>query len=133
MIDTNEYSEAIVEVLDVIQHMDEYEIDKIPLEFIKTLNEKKSSTYKSKIDFTKSLQENELKHTTKVILTLIYRDYICTTEERKELDQLLKKTEEYKADIFEHKIEKTENELKLIPIERKKNLFQKIFDKLLRR
>ena len=90
---TKEYSEAIVEVLDVLRNLDEETISRIPLSFIRSLNEKKSKTYKSNIDFSKDLKENELKHQTKVILALIYRDYICETEEeREEFDSKLLKS-----------------------------------------
>lgn len=132
MINTKEYSEAIVEVLDIIKHMDEDVIELIPIEFIKRLNEQKSSTYIANIDYRKPLEENDLKHTTKVLLALIYRDYICTDDEREDFDGILKENENkrYNPNIFENK---KESELRLVPVEIKKNIFQKIVDKLFKR
>ena len=37
------------------------------------------------MDYSKSINEQDLLHETKTILSLIYRDYICTPEERKML------------------------------------------------
>lgn len=133
MIDTKEYGEAIAEVIEILQNMDDYYIEKIPLEFIRSLKEKKSPTYEPKIDFTKELNENELKHQTKVILALIYLDYLCETEEeKKEFRRLLKNPQENTTDIFNKDVIQDEN-LDLIPFEEKKSLFQKILNKIFKR
>ena len=39
------------------------------------------------IDYSKSINEQKLLKDTRVILSLIYRDYICTKEEREEIDE----------------------------------------------
>lgn len=131
MIDTKEYSEATVEVIDIIQHLDEDIIEKIPTEIIKKLNEKKSTTYESNIDFKKPLEENNLKPTTKVMLALIYRNYICTTEKQKELDKMFEENQEkkYNKNIFKN----SGTELRLVPVKEKKNIFQRIIEKLFKR
>ena len=61
MINTKDYSEAITEVLDIIKHLDEEQIEQIPLDFIKMLKERQSTTYIPNIDYTKPLLENKLK------------------------------------------------------------------------
>ena len=77
MITSKDLSEAAVDVLEIIKYMDDSLINEIPLDFIKNLKQKSSKTYKSQIDFSKPLEENELSYTTKVLLTLLYRDYLC--------------------------------------------------------
>ncbi len=131
MIDTKEYSEATVEIIDIIQHLDEDIIEKIPTEIIKKLNEKKSTTYESSIDFTKPLEENNLKPTTRAMLALIYRNYICTTEKQKELDKMFEENQEkkYNKNIFKS----SDTELRLVPVKAKKNIFQRIIEKLFKR
>ena len=131
---TKEYSEAIVEVLDVLRNLDEETISRIPLSFIRSLNEKKSKTYKSNIDFSKDLKENELKHQTKVILALIYRDYICETEEeREEFDSKLLKSYKNADEIFTNKQETINTQNKMILYEQESNFFKKIINKLFNR
>ena len=135
MINTKEYSEAAAEVLDIIRHMDDEMIEMIPLDFIKSLKEKKSETYVSKIDFTKEIEENDLKYATKVILTLMYRDYFCDEEEKKELDKILKinadeKSKKYDVELFKNKNVDNEEEKQLIKIEKEENFIKKILHKL---
>ena len=131
---TKEYSEAIVEVLDVLRNLDEETISRIPLSFIRSLNEKKSKTYKSNIDFSKDLKENVLKHQTKVILALIYRDYICETEEeREEFDSKLLKSYKNADEIFTNKQETINTQNKMILYEQESNFFKKIINKLFNR
>ena len=139
MINEKEYSEAIVEVLDILKHLDDSILDQIPLDFIKALNSQKSATYVSTIDFTKPLNENNLKHTTKVILTLMYRDYLCANKEKEELIKQLSKNEElkntnYNTDLFKNKTSISDlpkEDLSLIDV--KKNIFQRILDKIFKR
>ena len=43
------------------------------------------AAWRGRIDFTKKLNDMELLKETRVLLSLIYRDFVCTDEERKEL------------------------------------------------
>ena len=136
MIGTKEYGEAAVEVLDIIKHMDEDQIDLIPLDFIQKLKEKQLEGYNANIDYTKPLEENTLKHTTKVMLALIYRDYLCTTDEEKiEFNNTLKNQsyKKFNTNMFEKRVEDTDSQLKLVPVEKKKSIFEKIFYKFFKK
>ena len=136
MIGTKEYGEAAVEVLDIIKHMDEDQIDLIPLDFIQKLKEKQLEGYNAKIDYKKPLSENTLKHTTKVMLALIYRDYLCTTDEEKiEFNNTLKNQsyKKFNTNMFEKRVEDTDSQLKLVPVEKKKSIFEKIFYKFFKK
>ena len=134
-MNTKEYSEATSEVLEIIKYLDDDEIAKIPLDFIQKLNQKKSDTYIPNIDFTKPLEENNLRRETLAILGIIYKDYLATDEERIEFEAILDENSKinYKENIFDKKEkDNIENSL-LVPIEKKKNVLQRFFDKLLKR
>lgn len=132
MIETKDYSEAISEVLELLQLADEEIIKKIPLEVIQKLNKGKSDTYKSKFDEMHEIEEKDLNPKAKAILAFLYRDYICTEEERREFDKILQENskiqeEKYSIKKFEQKeVEQINN----LPVEVKKSFIQKIFEKL---
>ena len=52
-----EYSEAIVEVLEILEYSDDSIIEKIPKELIEFWQRNKSTTYKPKLDHDKSINE----------------------------------------------------------------------------
>ena len=49
------------------------------------LNRLKDNNYIPNIDFNKSLQEQKILRETRIILALIYRDYLCPQNERQQL------------------------------------------------
>ena len=73
------------EVYDIIHHMEKDLFDKIPKSFIQLIEQNIDKNFKVNIDYSKSINEQELQRGTRVILSLIYRDYLCSEEERKEL------------------------------------------------
>ena len=92
---TKEYSEALVEVLEIINCLDENERKKIPDEIIKFYEENKSTTYKPILDLNSDNISNAiLKNKTREILAGIYIDYLCDNEDqKKEYIKELRKTE----------------------------------------
>lgn len=102
---TKELKYSVSEVLDVLKHMDEDDINKIPLDIIKYLNENKDTEYVSTIDFTKSLQESTLSHKALSILAYIYKEYLCTPEEKSDFDKILQNNQK--------EFEKTSNDINL--------------------
>lgn len=137
MIDENEYKKAVSEVLMILQYSDEEIIEKIPLEVIKKLKQDKSSTYNPDIDFIKNLDINNLRKETLTLLASLYRDYICTEEEREEIDEILEKSSKVKCkneDMFENKQKTEENKPnELMVLEQQKTLWQKIVEKLFKK
>ena len=87
-----EYEEAFVEVDEIIKLMPVDLSSKIPLKFRQVISENKAKDYKIKIQ--EPLENQKLKEETIVILGLIYRDFLCTPEEREKLQ--LKDAEELK-------------------------------------
>ena len=139
---TEEYKNALVEVLDILKHADEEFIEKIPTELIKKMNAEKSTTYIPKIDYKKDLQDNELLPATKAILTVLYEDYICTDEEKLELKEIRKENEnkkeklaeeKYGNDIFKNKVQKEEKGQQLVLVPEKKSFIQKFLERIFKK
>ena len=80
-----EYREAFTEVNVIIQLMPEELVDKIPSKFRVMLEEEEDKDYYPNIK--EPLEEQKLKEETIIILGLIYRDFLCSPEERKELQE----------------------------------------------
>ena len=64
----------------------------IPLRFMKFLRENMDSTWRSNVDFSKKLNDMDLLRDTRVLLSLVYRDFLCSPEERKKLIDADRKT-----------------------------------------
>ena len=132
------YSEAAVEVLDILEHTIEEEVNKIPKKFIEFLEENKSKTYISKLDHTKEIKDMELKPETEAILGLIYMKYWANEEEKEKFKEKIKTNEK----LYQEKLRKEYNVEKLfkpkesteetkLSIEVKQKTFlQKIIDKI---
>ena len=89
-----EYSEAIVEVLEILQYSDSDIIEKILKKLIEFWQRNKSTTYKPNIDHEKTINEMKLKKKTKSIITMIYLNYLCNEEEKNNINLILKDNEE---------------------------------------
>ena len=89
-----EYSEAIVEVLEILQYSDDNIIKKIPKKLIEFWQRNKSTTYKPNLDHSKSINEMDLKKKTKSIISMIYLNYLCDDEEKNNIKLILKDNEE---------------------------------------
>ena len=91
-----EYEEAFAEVDEILQLMPPDLLIKIPLQFKKIISEKKAKDYKPNLK--EPIEEEQLKYETRVVLGLIYRDFLVTPEEREELQvkdaEELRKAEE---------------------------------------
>ena len=85
-----EYSEALSEIDDILNHLNKDLIDKIPQKFKKFVSSNKSKTYKPVFDHTKSLKDLHLKEKTVFILSVIYMNFLCDEESKKEYIKTLK-------------------------------------------
>lgn len=87
------------EVYDIIYKMNLY--NRIPENFIELIKANRDVQYKVNIDYSKNINEQKLQKGTRVLLALIYRDFLCSSEKKQEL---IKKDKE--------ELSKIENELK---------------------
>lgn len=137
-----EYSEAMVEVLDILDNSDDAIYEKIPKHLIGFWQKNKSSTYKPKLDHSKPINEMILKDKTRDIITMIYLNYLCDDIERENTikdirlnEQIYQEElrEKYNPnDIFKKRNqEKNEDTIKdLVVVKAKESIFTKIINSI---
>lgn len=77
--------QAYAEVYQVILHMEKGLQIMIPRKFVQFLRKNMDTQWGRNLDFTKNLNDMDLLQETRVLLSLVYRDFICSPEERMEL------------------------------------------------
>lgn len=137
---TQVYREAFTEVSEILKYLSEDLLNKIPKEFIDNIKENMSTSYILKYDNTKGINEQNLKQETRAILSVIYRDYICDEEIKKEIIQkdrkewfdLETKKEHGNIDVFPQKPIKNLNtkENEALQVVKKQNIIIKIIEKI---
>ena len=132
------YGKACKEVYIILQSLGDEIICKIPKKVIKFIEENMDKDYWFTIDSSIPIESQNFLEETLVIISLIYRDYICTPAEKemlilqdknkiKEAEKLL--NEKYNNDnLFNKKVPKKEN----IYLTEKEdnNILKKIFNKI---
>ena len=86
---TKEFAEASAEINEIFKYLPKEEVEKIPSKLREFFKEVSSKDYVTNINPDLPLDAQEIKEKTKDIIALIYRNYWCSEEERKELDQKL--------------------------------------------
>lgn len=145
MID-NTYQNSLQEVYIILQNTEDELLKKIPTSFMDFIKTNRNIDYKTNIKQEIELDKQSLLKETENILSLIYRSYWATDEEKKEFAQKdqteaieaeKKKKEEYSGRdndaIFEERKEsnKTSFDNSLMVI-KKENFFQQLFHKIVR-
>ena len=140
----NTINQAFTEVYDVINHMEIEMQEKIPQKFINLIKENRDLDYKLNINYKEDIKKQLLKES-KVILSLIYRDFLCSKEKKEKLLQLdleeIRReekilSEKYEIDFEKRKkekigktIEKTKEQDEKLPIKvEKEKWYKKIFE-----
>lgn len=136
------YKNGLAEVDMILNYADDESLNKIPESLKKFIKENKSD-YTAKINPEKDLEEQNLLYETKVILSVLYRDYWASYDERElllknEKSELMqiedKKQETYNYDsLFKRnnsKIEENFEEIKSLVV--RENLIKKILNKIKR-
>lgn len=146
---TMEYRQSLTELNTIIHYMDIEYLKKLPQKFIEFINSNMDKDYIPNIDKNTPINEQNLKNDTKVLLSLLYRNYWCDREKKITLIQedLVAKNnyekelrEKYNPDnIFKNKSNvaemnkeptKEEKHTELIEYKEQK-WYQKIFAKIL--
>ncbi len=136
------YAEASVEVLDILEHMNANDLARVSNKFIDFLKENASKNYICNLDYSKKLNDMELKKETRGLLALMYEKYWCPEEEKEELKKKFYENEKkYQEELREkynpdnifskspdNIIEPENNEIQLI--EYKESVFRKILNKI---
>ena len=99
---TLEYKQSLKEVNTILNLMGKEYINKLPNKLLKFIRENMDKTYISEINVNTPINEQILKKDTKILLSLIYRNYWCSEEKKKlllEEDEYLKS--EHEKEIYE--------------------------------
>lgn len=116
---TKEYAMAYTEVVEILKHVSDEDVKKIPEEKLEFYKSNMDNEYKYKIDITKKFEEQEMSDITKAILANIFRDYWATPYQKerilaKEKYDLNKLEEEKETNIIQIIYLKTTKEYKQI-------------------
>lgn len=134
------YRNGLAEVDMILNYADEESLSKIP-ESLKQFIKENKSDYITNINPEKDLKDQDLLYETKVILSVLYRDYWASSEERRKLLEYEKaeltnienrKNEKYNYNnLFKNKnneIGTNVKEIKSLVV--KQNLIKKILNKM---
>ena len=94
-----EYSEAAVEVLDILDNTKKSDLEKIPLDFLRFLTDIASDDYVVNLDHSKPIYEMDLKDKTKELLGFIYINWWCNKEDKKNYAKKIKEIEIKKEEL----------------------------------
>ena len=139
MTDSQEINDIAKETIYVLKNFNPTFTSKISKRILKDLEElAKTSKKEVKIDKTKSLKDQNILQVTKDMIALLYYNYIALPEEKKEIIQKWNENEaryqerlrrKYNLDnVFKKENTKENNNTSMI--EDKKNIFQRIFEKI---
>ena len=138
----NTYKNAFKEVYEILQNSEESLVKQVPQKFINFLLDNMNKDYTSNINAKISIDKQSILPETENILSLIFRSYWATDEEKleflaKDTQELFQEEENKKKkfkninEIFEKKQNINNititNDLMVIP---KKNFIQKLFKKI---
>lgn len=140
------YSNSFTEVYYILQNTERELVNKIPLKFVNFLKDNMNSSYIPNIKTDVPIDQQNILEETEAILSLIYRSYWATDEEKKEFaitdkkdfinNEILKK-ENYKGkdiyNLFKNKGNLNDIVLldSLVTI-KKENFIKKFFNKILK-
>lgn len=134
MIDEN-YKKAFKEVYEILSNTDEKLIKKIPIKFMEFIKNNMDYGYKTNIKLDENIDKQNLLKETEAIISLIYRSYWSTKEEKRDFKEKesIKNKKEYKdiKEIFEKR--KNINKISLdnnLMIVYKENIWDKIKNKI---
>lgn len=101
------YRNALSEVNAILINSNQNIINMIPDKFLDFVKNNMNQAYEIQIDLEKGILEQNISNEAKSIVALIYRDYICSADERKillEKERInLKKREELERKKYEIK------------------------------
>ncbi len=130
----NLYRRAYTEVLEIINHLSEEELKKIPKKKLDFYEKNKDQEYNFTINPSIDLEKQNISPNANAILVSLYRDYFATEKQKKVLKNLLYKNQErlerekYQKynpnNIFAHKVDKntinnSKQEVDLVEIKNK--------------
>lgn len=137
------YPKAYKEVLEILKHMPEDDVKKIPKELLETFEYKKDIAYNFYINENQDFSKLKILDETEAIMINIFTDYWATQEQKEKIiakqrydNQAMeeRKQKTYNVDnLFKNKTEEIIDERELqensnLPIEYKQRFYQKFID-----
>ena len=132
----NSINNAYAEVYDIILHLNNNLKSKIPSKFIEIIKENRNMNYSVNIDYSKKIVEQNILYDTKVILSVIYRDFLVDRETKiklKKEDELLTEKNYNYNDLFKNnknEAERTEIKENVSLVQYKENVFVRFWNKI---
>lgn len=147
---TLEYRQSLTELNTILNYMDIHYVKRIPKRFIDFVTSNMDSEYEPSISQDKPINQQELKKHTKVLISILYRNFWCDNETKeilrlKDIIAEKKRREKYnnmysvdmlfnRKKVEDSQVEKVEEvaqeNTQLITVEKQK-WYQKIFSKIL--
>lgn len=138
-IDEIEYRKAFKEVYEILKYVSDEDLKKIPSEILIMIKENMQLDYNYKMNDICDFQNQEISEIAKAILSIIYRDYWATKEEKnniriqefneRNIIEQEKRKEYNPDDIFKKNKAKTNNTTENIQLVKyKENIFIKIIN-----
>ena len=126
------YTKALTEVDEVLNYLDVKLLNKIPETFKNFIKNSKNKMYKYQYNKEKTLYEQELSKEAKAIISLIYRDYICDSQEKNQLvqEEKINMQNEFKVKEIETIKNDVKTETKAIAIIEKESFWKKVINKM---
>ena len=126
------YTKALTEVDEVLNYLDVKLLNKIPETFKNFIKNSKNKMYKYQYNKEKPLYEQELSKEAKAIISLIYRDYICDSQEKNQLvqEEKINMQNEFKVKEIETIKNDVKTETKAIAIIEKESFWKKVINKM---
>ena len=121
---------AFSEVYEIIMNLEPELYNKIPKHFVENIKRKKDNNYECCIDYSKDLNAQPLLKETRVLLSLIYRDYLCDKAEKMFLlnkEELALKNIYSYDNLFKNRKKSNQPETYLIEV-RKEKWYKKLFN-----
>ena len=100
---SNEYGEAAVEVLDILDNTNKADVEKIPSSFIKFLVDNASEDYRVNFDHSKTIDKLNLKEKTKEILGVIYINWWCNKKDQENYKEQIEEQERKRQEEIREK------------------------------
>lgn len=138
---TKEYRIALSEVNALLKLSNMEVVHNVPYKLRKYIVQNMDKTFKVNVDMSKSLEDQNISNKAKNILALVYRDYLVTNEEKKQLiiNEKQMQTERQKQirelynpeNVFKknYEINEQQGSTAMIVI-KEKNIFSKILHKI---
>ena len=82
------YPKAYKELYEIIKNISSEDLSKIPKEILQTIIDQKDDDYK--FEFNGDIDNSNLLEETRALLSVIYKNYWTTPEERKRIEQKIK-------------------------------------------